>query len=942
MKNEFTSTSPYHFLNIKLYIYGLPFLLFLFTKISLSQNEQIDATFGYNGKVMTAINVSGNSIGNATAIQGDGKIVAVGGCDYANGYDFTLVRYNPDGTLDNTFGLNGIVREGIGITDDVANSVAIQNDGKIIAAGSTIVGNNTDFALARYNTNGNLDSTFGSNGIVITPVGFSSDLAYSIKIQSDGKILTAGYTYNGNDNDFALVRYNEDGTPDNSFGTNGIVTTQIGNDFDVAYSIAIQSDGKIVAAGSTTQSGYTNFILVRYNTNGSIDNTFGSNGITITSISSTFDEAYSVVIQNDGKIVVVGHSYNVIDYDFAIARYNPNGTLDNTFSTDGTTTTPIGLENNMALSTAIQGDGKIIATGFSANGSNFDFALARYNTNGELDNSFGSNGIVTTEVDTSIDVATSILIQSDGKIIAAGYSLTGIDNDFALVRYNVNGGLDNSFGSDGIFTNPVGTSINYAYSSVIQGDGKIVVVGRIGRMDDPNNDDFVLVRYNPNGKMDNTFGTKGIVTTEIGPGDDRAYSVAIQNDGKIVVTGYSRINSNDVFTLVRYNTDGNLDNSFGTNGVVTTAVGADEDEAYSVAIQNDGKIIVAGFSWTTNNSDLAIVRYNTDGTLDNTFGTNGIVTTDIANSTEEVRSIAIQNDGKIIAAGFYDNETNDDFLLVRYNSDGTLDDTFGTNGIVTTQFGTEGDWVYSVAIQSDGKIVAAGESYNGSNSDFALARYNPNGVLDFTFGISGKLITQIGTEDEWVNSLAVQDDGKIVASGYYNNGSNSDFALIRYNQNGSLDNTFGTNGIITTEIGPVFDIASSVIIQNDGKIVVAGYSYAANNNSVFTVVRYLRDFPNSLIEENTEEIPTTYTLEQKYPNPFNPSTSIQFSIPEQSFVRLEVFNLLGEKVSTLVSDELNAGNYKYEWNAAKLSSGIYLYRLRTPQYSEIKKMILLR
>jgi len=132
------------------------------------------------------------------------------------------------------------------------------------------------------------------------------------------------------------------------------------------------------------------------------------------------------------------------------------------------------------------------------------------------------------------------------------------------------------------------------------------------------------------------------------------------------------------------------------------------------------------------------------------------------------------------------------------------------------------------------------------------------------------------------------------------------------------------------------------VIQNDGKIVVAGYSYNLNNYSVFTLVRYNAESSSGLIEEYTEEIPKTYALEQNYPNPFNPSTSILFSIPEQSFVSLEIFNSLGEKVSTLVSDELNAGNYKYEWNAATLSSGIYLYRLRTPQYSETKKMILLR
>jgi len=912
----------------------------VFTNSLLSQNEQLDLTFGQGGKVMTAINVLGDSYINGAAIQSDGKIVAAGGSDYGSSYDFTIVRYNTDGTLDNTFGMNGIVTTGIGVTDDVANSVAVQNDGKIIAVGYIIVGNSSDFALARYNTNGTLDSTFGSNGTVITPIGFSTDFAYSTKIQNDGKIVAAGYTYNGNDNDFALVRYNTDGTLDNTFGTNGIVTTQVTIDIDYAYSVALQSDGKIVAAGSSTQSGYTNYTLVRYNTNGSIDNTFGSNGILISSLSSTFDEAYSVSIQTDGKIMATGYANNGIDNDFAVARYNTNGTFDNTFSGDGIVTTPIGAGNNMAFSTSIQVDGKIIAAGYSDSGANFDFALARYNSNGDLDNTFGTNGIVITQIDSSIELSTSTLIQSDGKIIAAGYSFIGTYNDLAVVRYNADGILDKTFGFNGIVTTSVGTADNEAYSVAIQSDGKIVVAGTTNN---GTNDDFALVRYNSNGKLDYLFGINGIVTTPIGTGHDRARSVVVQNDGKIIVTGFTRMNNNYDFALVRYNSDETVDDTFGTNGIVTTTIGADNDEAFSVAIQIDGKIIAAGFSWDANyNEEFALVRYNTNGTLDNAFGTNGIVITDILATSNAVFSIAIQSDGKIVAAGYYDNEFNDDIALARYNQDGSLDNSFGAEGIVTTQIGTAGDWAYSVAIQSDGKIIAAGESYNGSNSDFALARYNPNGTLDNTFGISGKLVTQIGAYGEYANSVAVQNEGKIVAAGFYDGRITPDFALTRYNQDGSLDNTFGTNGIIITEIGTFEDYANSVAIQDDGKIVVAGYSNNANNYSVFTLVRYNEESSSGLIEENTEEIPNTYALEQNYPNPFNPNTSILFSIPEQSFVNLEIFNSLGEKVLILVSDELNAGNYKYEWNAATLSSGIYLYRLRTPQHSETKKMILLR
>jgi uncharacterized delta-60 repeat protein len=180
--------------------------------------------------------------------------------------------------------------------------------------------------------------------------------------------------------------------------------------------------------------------------------------------------------------------------------------------------------------------------------------------------------------------------------------------------------------------------------------------------------------------------------------------------------------------------EGDLDTTFDSDGKVTTAIGASDNEAYSVAIQSDGKIVAAGSSKNGSNYDFALARYNTDGTLDTNFGTGGKVITAIGSSTDVAESVAIQSDGKIVAAGFSNNGSNNDFALVRYNTNGTLDTTFDSDGKVTTAIGSANDAAYSVAIQSDGKIVAAGFSNNGSNNDFALVRYNTNGSLDTSFG----------------------------------------------------------------------------------------------------------------------------------------------------------------------------------------------------------------
>jgi len=338
------------------------------------------------------------------------------------------------------------------------------------------------------------------------------------------------------------------------------------------------------------------------------------------------------------------------------------------------------------------------------------------------------------------------------------------------------------------------------------------------------------------GDLDTTFDGDGKVTTAIGSGEDQAYGVAIQSDGKIVVAGRSWNGVNDDFAIVRYNTDGTPDASFDTDGKVTTAIGSGEDRANGVAIQSDGKIVVAGYRIINDNYDFAVVRYNTDGTPDASFDTDGKVTTAIGSGNDFAYGVAIQSDGKIVVAGRSLNGATYDFAVVRYNTDGSLDTTFDTDGKVTTDIGSSHDFAYGVAIQSDGKIVVAGYSIISGNYDVAVVRYNTDGSPDTGFDTDGKVTTDISSSD-YANGVAIQSDGKIVVAGHSSNGVNFDFAVVRYNTNGSLDTTFDTDGKVTTAIGSGEDQANGVAIQSDGKIVVAGYSNISGNYD-FAVVRY--------------------------------------------------------------------------------------------------------
>ena len=398
------------------------------------------------------------------------------------------------------------------------------------------------------------------------------------------------------------------------------------------------------------------------------------------------------------------------------------------------------------------------------------------------------------------------------------------------------GELDKSFGSDGngIVITAITNNIDKANSIAIQKDGRIVVTGYYYNV--AGDQDIVTVRYKSDGTLDNTFGGNGIVTTPIGSDDDSANSIAIQNDGKIVVVGESRNNRNNyVYAVVRYNSDGTYDNDFNGGGIVTTGIGSN-DFAQSIAIQSDGKIVVAGSSKNTHdNDDVAIVRYNSNGTIDNTFGGgDGIVTTDIGNNDDFARSVAIQDDGKIVATG----GSGGNYVVMRYENNGALDNTFGGgDGVVVTPITNSIGFAESIAIQNDGKIVVAGWSMvNGGHNVFTIIRYTKNGALDTSFDDDGIVTT---TFESTANSVKIQNDGKIVVGGTSTFSGKSCFTVLRYNPNGHLDKTFGVNGKAVTQIGNTNSSANSIAIQRDGKIVEAGENYNSDSHWNFAITRYL-------------------------------------------------------------------------------------------------------
>jgi uncharacterized delta-60 repeat protein len=476
------------------------------------------------------------------------------------------------------------------------------------------------------------------------------------------------------------------------------------------------------------------------------------------------------------------------------------------------------------------------------------------------------------------------------------------------VSYAQAGSLDGTFGAGGIVSTSFGSITVFRGSVAIQSDGKIVMAGTLNN---GSNGIITLARYNTDGSLDNTFDGDGKLTTLIGPNCE-ASAVVIQADGKIVVAGNADdITTRSHFAVVRYNTDGSLDNTFDVDGIATPTFPASNDElANCLALQADGKIVVAGVSYTLTGQDFAIARYNINGSLDNTFDGDGLLATAIGSSDDMVYSIALQTDGKIVAAGNSDIGGNMDFALARYNTNGSLDNTFDGDGKLTTSIGFAQN-AAGLAIQTDGKILIAGS--DGSN--FVAARYNTDGSLDNTFDGDGKVITPVGTSNSAeANSIDIQPDGKIIVAGFAFVSTGRDFALVRYNTNGSLDNTFDGDGKVTTNINGN-DFGNSLKLSGQ-RIYVGGVS----NTNVFALAAYQTGsvLPLHLLAFSGKKINSTIQLNWVTENEINTSL---FDIERSS--NGIAFTKIGE-----VAAINSSGKNEYTFADVHPLNGINYYRLK--------------
>jgi uncharacterized delta-60 repeat protein len=735
---------------------------------------------------------------------------------------FTEGKSQP-GSLNTHFGHNGIVK-----TKLEGNGNTISGDTRSTFVQSdgkilTVVELSFMVVINRRLADGGIDSSYGKNG-------FSVDVEMinpAAALQSDGKIVVVGATTSFG-SDFIAVRFTTDGKLDKTFGNKGVTITDAGSETDALASVAIQSNGKIVAGGQTSRNGTSQFALIRYTEDGAVDSSYGSQGLVITNFGNACN-INSIALTTDNKVVAVGDYNNGSTSDFAIARYLKTGALDITFNGSGEVTSNFGNSDN-AISVAIDTTGKIVVGGYYTDPSNNShFEIARYTTNGSLDPSFNGSGVTGTNFGSNQEILAGMALQSNGEITAGGYIWqNNYVPDLALARFTVNGSLDSSFGINGQALDVMGSNdYNYMNCLTIAANGQILSGGESYYN---NEAPFTLSRFNPTGSLDSSFGSDGNLFGYY-PGDGIGYSGAmLQSDGKIVVNGTtsSSIASIQNF-LARFKQDGSPDLSYGNNGMANT-------NGYNAVMQTDQKVVESNYYYDSaggveTGTGIMMSRYKSDGSPDLTYGTNGIVLSDFFGGIESYGPTAIQRDNKVVVAGYINNNVGSDVLLARYNTDGTPDPTFGTGGAIIADF-EPSDYPQTIAIGNGGKILIGEVGYTASYQlVIVVARFNSNGSIDSSFAINGQMTLSFGVE-AFPGVVVLQNDGKILLSYEESNDYSTFYSYVtRFKSNGVTDSSFGTNGTIA--VG-----GANLWLENDQKLLVSGNVTDAQNNNNISIARY--------------------------------------------------------------------------------------------------------
>jgi len=496
------------------------------------------------------------------------------------------------------------------------------------------------------------------------------------------------------------------------------------------------------------------------------------------------------------------------------------------------------------------------------------------------------------------------------------------------------GNLDLTFGDEGKMITSFEQLSAEANAIGYQSDGKIILTG-IGIS--ASNEDIIAVRYLPNGQLDTNFGVDGRFILSISNFRDRCYDIVVDTNENIFMTGYTA-NANFEFKgfIIKLNMDGDIDSTFAQNGIWISETPNTREDFREILLQSDGKILIAGKTEIIGQpTSSLVIRLNSDGTIDNDFGENGIANSIVPDGYNP-KFAKLNSKEEIITGGFLlDNSTN--IILIKFNQQGEIDLSFGVNGVMVDNTILD-EFANSIAIQNDDKIIVGTGITNISGRDFGMVRFNQNGSLDTNFGSNGRVSTDFSLTSNTAHSVILQEDGKIILGGFLGTTPNHDYAIARYDTLGNLDVTFGNDGKVITDF-ELDDLMFASTIQSDGKLLCAGTAKTSDDFSSFSIARYLTQ-----IETSTFDIIGNLNQLKVFPNPSDGNFSLSFELEISTSASISLFNSSGNLIQKIINNKkLIKGLNTIDINLKKkFGNGLFIMKIKTDEGSFYKKLIIER
>lgn len=793
------------------------------TNVVENVTPTLDATFGVSGTASSSSFTSDNyDLPADSVFDTSGKLIVVGSINYSNS-DIYIARFNTDGTLDRTFGNQGVVNQDLGFTENPV-AVAIDSIGRIVVTGASVDGASQEVFVARFTPTGELDTSFNSSGYRTTAFGGPIIVA-DLKIIVDDSIIVAS----SNNDAFEVIKFASDGT------TNVQSDIYVGGSA-TASAMVLQSDGKVVVTGAAINPGSIdiphtdfNFAAARFNVSStpSHDPSYGASGTLTIDFSSENDVSYGAYITSNDEIVMVGSTIfpGGNQTDMAVIKLDADGQLISNFGVGGLLIVDIDGDgdatSNRSLGKAVTGDASGNLYFAVDKGFGIDNVIYKTDTFGSAISAYGTAGQITFDHNSSDNTAEAILIDSSNNAVLLTTSTISAEPDAVVARFTPTGNLDTSFNTDGY------NSLDPTFSSDTLNEmieltaaphaGKFVA---IGTSDSDSGSKLIVARYNADGSQDETFGHNGYYVHTSVETTITGQDIVELSDGRLVAVG--TFDGEGLVLMIK--NDGTLDTSFAANGENRLS-----GEGYplilnAVAIDNNNKIIVGG----NDDDNIYLARMELTGTPDNTFDTDGVALISLFVTTA-IADIAVLSDNAIIAVG----QKGSDGLIAKITSEGVLD-TAGfasSDGYVSQDLnpdsGTNIDMLKRVKVKSDGKIVVAGYSTSAEPNNI-LVQFNSNGTLDTTFSDDGIASHNYGVGTAQTLALALDTSDNILVTGFNSNGSNDDIFVARVTATGNKDTLFNNTG------GKLFDYtgaeaATAILVRSDGTLVIAG----ADNLNLF-------------------------------------------------------------------------------------------------------------